>query len=584
MTPRHAGGLALATLLAAALTPAPVGAGVTDRIKSILPGGYAVSGKPGPFIDQVATRKIDLAASKAEASLGFGESQGDFATARLPMPATEKAMAALAAPLQQAWKYTRPEGVRFVITASSSYAPEALADGTIVVPLGLLRRAETDDEVGFIIGHEYGHLALGHFAKNERLRNQRRMMRQLATLYEASVQVSEIRSQKIGDQIQFSIDDEARVRAASRRAGQARERLQWLLTYAVTPFWDRRQEDEADVIGFDLAVATQKNADNGSDAAFNRFVEDAARQAALVDQLQTQLQDALQISLSTSGKEAMDTGDFTKLKDTFTKNLQAGLRDRSLRAAEKFLSPKHRPPQARKAGLNKYAELAYPNRVPVLNSEKTWLTGVRATKEYQDADKALTALVAAQEARAAGDLKEAVAKMRIALNTPYGGQPVFANEAGAIFREVPDVKQSDLWYTKADAHPEQSVDGFHAHVGMLMDAKLYPKALTVIALAKSRFGGDRDFLPDLVRISFKTKKNDAGVQYLERCMADADTTLQQNCVMAAVRPDDAEWAKIPESTRLRIEMASRKAGTSAPAGGLMNLLKSLDQSQEKDKD
>jgi predicted Zn-dependent protease len=571
-----------ATLLGAALLAAPAKAGVMDRLKGALPGGYAVSGKDGTFTKQMAARKIDLTASQAEASLGFADGQGAFQNARLPMPKTEAALATLAAPAQTAWPYAKPQNVRFIVTAVASYAPEALADGTIVVPLGLLRQADTDEEVVFLLGHEYGHLALGHFAKNEQLRKQRRMLRMIADLYLASVEVSEIRAQKVGDQVTFAIEDEARIQKAADRAALTRQRLQWMLDYGVTPLWGRRQEDEADAIGFDLAVATKRNAELGSDTAFNRFVADAAAQASIASQLQTQLQDALQVSLATTGQQAMDTGDYGKFTQAMTQNLQTGLRDRALRSLEKHLSPKHRPPADRTAGLVKYASLAYPDRTPPLKIDKTWLTEVRKTKEYQDADKALTALLAAQEARAKGDDKEAAAKISVALGTSFGGQPVFANEAGAIFTDLGDVKQADLWYSRADANLNQSLDGFHSHIDMLVGAKLYPKALQVIALAKGRIGSDRDFLPELVRISFKTRKTDQGIKYLEQCMADADTELQQNCMMAAVRPEDAEWQKLPESSRLRIEMASRSATTKSKTTGLGELLKSLDLNQEKD--
>lgn len=573
-----------ATLLGAALIAPPATAGVMDKLKSALPGGYAVSGKEGTFTKQMAARKIDLTASQNEASLGFADGQGAFQNARLPMPKTEAALAALAAPAQQAWPYAKPQNVRFIVTAVASYAPEALADGTIVVPLGLLRQADTDEEVIFLLAHEYSHLALGHFAKNEQLRNQRRMLRMITDLYLASVEVSEIRAQKMGDEVTYTIEDKARVENASNRAALTRQRLQWMLDYGVTPLWGRRQEDEADALGFDLAVATQRNAEMGSDTAFNRFVADAAAQASFASQLQTQLQDALQVSLATTGQQAMDTGDFSKLTQAMTQNLQTGLRDRGLRSLEKHLSPKHRPPAARSAGLAKYAELAYPDRTPPLKADKTWLTEVRKTKEYQDADKALTALLAAQEARAKGDSKEAAAKIAAALATPFGAQPVFANEAGAIFTELKDVKQADLWYGRADANLNQSLDGFHSHIDLLVGAKLYPKALQVITLAKGRIGGDRDFLPQLVRISFKTRQTEQGIKYLERCLADADTELQQNCTMAAVRPEDAEWQKLPESSRLRIEMASRSVAAKPKTSGLGDLLKSLDVNLDKEKD
>ncbi len=53
--------------------------------------------------------------------------------------------------------------LRTYVTASEDYgAAKAFPDGAVGIPLGLLRQVDSEDELAFVLGHEAGHVILGH--------------------------------------------------------------------------------------------------------------------------------------------------------------------------------------------------------------------------------------------------------------------------------------------------------------------------------------------------------------------------------------------------------------------------------------
>jgi len=201
---------------------------------------------------------------------------------------------------------------------------------------------------------------------------------------------------------------------------------------------------------------------------------------------------------------------------------------------------------------------------------------VRATSEFRIAKTAVYALQSAQKSRSDGDYPEALKSIKIALATPYGPLPLFANEAGRIYRDAGDFKLADLAFTHADANLDQTLDGFRDHILMLVRQGDYKHALQVIDLYQSRSKTDKDFLPQLIRISFKLGQNEKALAYLDRCLALEDPPLRQSCSLSAYGPDDAEWDKLPQPTKDKLQRISdREATQTSVAGGLGSWLKGL---------
>jgi len=130
-------------------------------------GGFSVSGKAGPYIKQVAGQPLDSGGGgRGRGSLALASDAvnlGQYQAARLRMPQTEAQVAALLARLDAQWPYAKSQGVTVEILGVDYFNAYSLPDYSIVVAFGLLDEAQSDDEVAFVLGHELGHLRLGHF-------------------------------------------------------------------------------------------------------------------------------------------------------------------------------------------------------------------------------------------------------------------------------------------------------------------------------------------------------------------------------------------------------------------------------------
>src|SRR5690606_32865442 len=121
------------------------------------------------------------------------------------------------------------------ILATGIYAPMALPDGSIMVPIGLLHQAQTDDELAYILGHELGHVRLGHFADDEGFREKRRMAAQLTQAYATAATLSQAGANLSGQSLGAGVSD------AGERSQAASDHLHLMMNVLAEPAWARGQ-------------------------------------------------------------------------------------------------------------------------------------------------------------------------------------------------------------------------------------------------------------------------------------------------------------------------------------------------------
>lgn len=485
-------------------------------------GGFSVSGKKGPFLKQVAGRKIETAAAQGEgAALGLAShaiNQGQFQAARLRMPQTEAQIGAMLARIEANWPYAKGRPLQVHVLAVDYYSAYSLPDGSIVVGFGLLDRAQSDDEVAFVLAHELGHVRLGHFSKNATMQKRRELIGQLDQLYQVG---SAMRGGGLGG---FNSAEAA----AGRRAGATADLLNFMNNVMVEPSWSRAQEDEADVIGFDLAQLAPYAADTASARVFDTIQADKENRAALSKALEEQLSKELGRAVTSGTVTSMMSGGglgFGLLKGAG--RIALGV------AAQSEGGPKHRPPEERKKGVADYSAEAYPDGLPLRDEQKAWLTVVRATREYAEAKIAVAALQSAMKRRAEGDYVAAEADITRARQTIYRDAPVLLNEAARIRGDMGDIDRADDLFTQAHLGPDQTYDGYVDHVRMLYEAKRDDRALLVVEHGTERFGDDKPFLALLISISRQNGREVAARAYLQRCLESGDEGLKKDCQTAA---------------------------------------------------
>ena len=514
--------------LAAAVSASGGGRGLAAPAASAAPGGYSVSGKPGPFVKQVASRPNLGGGGTGGGSLGLTDSisLGRYQTARIRMPQTEAKVAQLLARIDAHWPYAKGQPLQVHILGVDYYNAYSLPDGSIVVAFGLIDQAESDDEVAFVLAHELGHVRLGHFAAKapERLRPE--MTSRMGQLFLASAAVS---AAGAGNG----------VLAAAAQAGATNDFIHFLTNVMVEPDHTRAQEDEADCIGYDLSESASYAADSASAKVFDTIVADQEKHQAVVDQLGTQLKSQLGTALKNGSAVSMLMGGASGLRSGLMQN-GAQLAIGMAMAHANQPPPQHRPPAERKKGMAQYSADAYPEGAPLRDEQHTWLTSVRGSAEYVQAKAAVAAVSDAKRARAAGKYADAQAAMDRALASKFGNSPLVLNEAARLHDDTGDIAGAERFFERANASPDQTVDGYVDHVRMLYRVKQNDRAMAVAHAGIARFGNDdKPFISLEIAIAKQAGDEAQMESYYNQCVGYQNPALLKDCNLAAGKKADA---------------------------------------------
>lgn len=543
---------ALAAGLAFALA-APASAGL-----KMGGGGFSISGKKGPFIKQVAGR--DLGGAGGGASMGLSSdvsAQGEFRAARLHMPQTEAAVAQFIARLDQQWPYAKSQPVKVFILGLDSYGAESMPDGSIVIPLGLIDQAQTDDELAFVLGHELGHIRLNHFARNAAHEQRKKDAGQTADILLAGASIAN--AQGMGGE----------TLNAALRNNAMNDAAHLFLQTLVEPDWTKDEEDEADATGFDLSEADTYAPDSAAATVFDKLQADDDRRAALSDALAKGMQESMKSALNGSTVTSIAMGGGAG-------SLKQGLITGAGTGLVAFMSnrdtAKHRPPAQRKKGIADYSSDAYPQGLPLRDEQHAWLDKVRSSPEYRQAKVVVEAVRASVEARTRNQPDAALAEMDKALHTSFKTAALVSNETARGWADKGDYVKSEQYFTAADASPDQTVDGYRDHARMLIRAGRYDRARQVADLGTGRFGGDdRPFLPALIAVSFNTADHAQGLAYLRRCVLGDDQALKNECSLAAT----SQSSRLTPEEKAEADQAVQQASNAKQKPEKGNPLKAL---------
>lgn len=525
-------------------------------------GGFSVSGKKGPFLKQVAGR--DLTGAGAGASMGLNDTsaRGEFRAARLHMPQTEAAVAEFIGRLDQQWPYAKARPVKVFILGLDAYGAESMPDGSIVIPLGLIDQAQTDDELAFVLGHELGHIRLNHFAQNAANAKKRKDANQAADILIAGASVAN--AQGMGGET---------LNAALRNNAMNDAAHLFLQTLAA-PDWSKEEEDEADATGFDLSEGDAYAPDSAAAKVFDKLQADDDRRAELSDSLAKGMQESMKSALNGSTVTSIALGGGAGVSSNLKQGLitGAGTGLVAMMSSGGGGQAKHRPPEQRKKGIADYSNDAYPAGLPLRDEQHVWLDKIRASAEFQQAKVVVAAVRGSVEARTRNEPDAALAEIDKALHTSFKGSALVANEAGRAWADKGDFVRSEQYFAIADNSPDQTMDGYRDHARMLIRASRYDRAGQVIAAGTSRFNGeDRPFLPALIAVSFNGPDHAQGLAYLRRCSLGDDQGLRNECSLAAT----SQSSHLTPDEKTEADQAVQMASNSKDKPEKANPLKAL---------
>jgi Zn-dependent protease with chaperone function len=596
--------------------------------------GFSVSGKKGPFIKQIDQAKLDaLAADAAKTSQisanqdkakGLSNSsinRSDLSGDGLYMPHTQARFDAMVASLRAHWPYRDPGPVTIHIIGSTAFAPSAKPDNSIVVPLGLLIRSTTDDEVAWVLAHEYSHLALGHFARTAELEARKRSIDHVVNLLLMGLTLSQERVQNTGQGVHLYAVSDPSVAQHANAAESRAESVRTLLSLR-SQMVSRDQEDQADADGVDLAMAAGYAADDGSAQALDTIADDDAKMGGLFESLTAEVKRSSVQSFTEKGATALQSGEMGGAATDFLGHLKANLATVAGQKLLEALSNSHRPTAARRKGLSAYLSAAYPN-APDLSDKTTWLTTVRSDPEYRAAKIAVDAHDQSAIDLETGDAKKALADLDPARQTGFGRSAFIDDQAALAEAALGDFNAADRLYDEAeangartaparggasapgpgrgshgrrhaaatdaasqepspraaDAYLQQSLTGFEGHVHLLAAHGAYDKARLKIAQAEKQFGDHQAFLPDLIFMDLKQGRTAELTAAVDECRETEDEGLVEQCRIAWLDDDQKKQREaLAPSDRARFDKALTRQSNGV---GRLNMFQGLTSAEAK---
>ncbi|QDL94340.1 hypothetical protein FDP22_20925 (plasmid) [Paroceanicella profunda] len=152
-----------------------------------------------------------------------------------------------------------PEGappVQVHVLASSTYNAFALESGDIYVSINTLAQAASEDEVAIVLGHEIGHILLGHHDKEKVFAGQRdatgAALTGVATVGYLS---GAARSGTLMSGGALQTGERRKLEENMLAVTAAKLAVDFVGNDVVNASWNRAQEGEADMFGLDLAIA-----------------------------------------------------------------------------------------------------------------------------------------------------------------------------------------------------------------------------------------------------------------------------------------------------------------------------------------
>jgi predicted Zn-dependent protease len=604
------------TLLAAAAITALLASAAHADLPCLV-GCFSVNGRKGPFVTTLDAKRIEAARQSIKAAQGEGKGLSDHAANRgefkgygLDMPRTEAKLNELLAGVRKTmhdrWPELDPGPVAIHMIGSTSYGPQAMVDGSIVVPLGLIIRAKTDEEVVWVMSHELSHLALAHFARDAAQERRKQLIDDVAMALTMAMQASEIRAENTTSGYHlYAVNDPAALRrsnATFSMQDQAR-----LLISLQAQAVSREQEDQADIAGADFALAANSEVEDASSSAFDQIRDEDERIAKATASLQQQMKGLATQSVRPQAVNALNQGDIGGAANDFLHTFMRNATTVAMQKGIAMLSNSHRSATQRKAGMRHYLDEAYKDLDSRnLTTHTIWLDEVRALSEYRDAAAAVNEHDAAEDLITQEKLDEAQVALQPALSGPYSDTPFIANLAARIANSQNNITKADELYDIAenppvrhpsvaaviarpaagkakkpnargrvrsappvapppppqaaipavirDAYLQQSLSGYAEHVQLLSGHNLFPKARLKISEAEHRFGDHEVFLPDLIFMDFRSGQLDAMNAHLDECRHTQDDALWERCKYAILdESQKAQMEKLDPSSRAKLD-------------------------------
>ncbi len=397
----------------------------------------------------------------------------------------------------------------------------ATADGGILLPLGLLRALETEDELAAILGHETSHILLRHHESDSFVSTQDEILKGVDAAYGAASLFAGMTGRDLGKGV-----------GAGREVADT---VYQVSEGVIGPAWTSEQEDEADLLGADITEAAGYNP-----TAMGRvmdllaaYEEQMAKRAAMRERMQDdKFRNAMYGSLADPDVTgAAASGDTLSLV-VFGSRLVSGL-------VSLVDGDSHRPATERKEQVTEYIRKFHRKARRRKFAETPWRTATATGST----GTVLAHFEAASEARRlafAGDLAAAERQARTAVGGAAGGQgyPRLAFYEVRKLQGNRDKAAQNLDIALGDRAAPWTV--YRNRATIFTEAGRPNDAIRLVETANAAHGNPLGIVPFAISLYKETGQTARVAALVDRCAREGSRAFLKSCKAAAGQAEDAQ--------------------------------------------
>lgn len=411
-----------------------------------------------------------------------------------------------------------PVNVQVQVVHSQNFAPYADAFGMISVPIGALANIESEDELALLISHEVSHILMRHHERDAVVQQNKENVDYVA---KAVIMANVVRDYDMVKQggsrsLQYNPSDQSSENISQAMIYNAV--IQTVSDSVWNTAWKRKQEDEADLLGFDLAIRAGYSP-RANDHVLERLKDFQGKQQGMLSKFWDQKKAAV-----TAAIQGGDFGALSTEVDTFlTQGLAVGVS-----AVTEYFQKTHISPDERQDNLKEYSLKNYRPEIRRRVNVASW-HDIKSSDEVTEILTSYRRAFEAANALAANDTRNAERLALQSLTPRVKNHPYVREVMYNVRMAQGDQNRANKNLALIDRWQDASPSLYEVRIQQLFNEGDFEQALTTIERAEEVFGSESMFIVEKTIALANQGKQEEALGTLEQC--DKYDNLKADCAV-----------------------------------------------------
>lgn len=402
------------------------------------------------------------------------------------------------------WNGT-PVNIQVQVIHSQNFAPYADAYGMISMPLGALANIESEDELALMLAHEVSHIVLRHHERESVVTDNNDNINTLSSAFIMANIIKDSKFDKDGEDL-FAYHPTNHGQKNISKAAIYGGIIQTVSTNVWNTAWKRNQEDEADLLALDMALAAGYSP-RASAHVLQRLADFQGKQKSLLSKYWKYKKASI--------SSAFQSADLSQVNAQIDSALDEGM-NAALGTVTDYFQRSHMSPEDRDLSAREYVRREYGDHIRRRVDKQSWQAFSRQENiasliySYRQAFEAANAL-------AENDLATAETLAFSALTPEVSGHPYIREVLYNLRMAQNNPAKAAQNLTLITHWEHASPTLFDTRIELDMAHQNYAQVLDSIAQAEAVFGNRSRFIVQKSIALTNLGRQQEAIAELEKC-------------------------------------------------------------------